>query len=469
LVSTVQFIALPLAASLAAGAAHAAAERPLADNIVPVVVSGGNPDLRNTPLVDVTVCNQRGKCKIVPNVIVDTGSTGLVLFRGAVEELDLGPVSFHARSVQPYTKWWKSGSKNVLGPLRWAKVGLGNVMTTQAIPVLVFDLPKRGEALPQGYAQVDGRWAMSLRSNGILGIGPQRVSENGYLFRQGAEWVDIGDYWPGELIGKQLANPIAHFPAPYNNGSVISMPEVDWRNGAKRVRGWLGLGIGKATEELFPSAIRVVSHDLDAKSAFPAMLAKREVRVNVRSGFSGSLLDLAHLGVPMHPSAGQLHDASAPMAIELAVPSGGGFTPLSRPLYVGPTLDYIESHRGCGALPMVTGWRGEPDATNVLGLPFYYGRVVATGLSGTVNPFARGAVTKAPFVAADDDDEDFEIVDAEPARIGAANGPAIIDDYLDRHERRHPAPKAPRAAVADEDFEVLSVSPNGFIAYTDSD
>ena len=462
LVSTVQYIALPLAASLAAGAAHAAAERLLADNIVPVVVRGDNPSLRNAPLVDVTVCNQRGKCKTVPNVIVDTGSTGLVLFRGAVEELKLGPIALDDSPGYPYSHWWQSRSKNLWGQLHWAKVGLGKVMTTQAIPVLVFDLPKRGEPLPRGYSKVDSRHATSMRSNGILGIGPQRVIENRYRFYDHGRFLDLE---PDELRGKQLVNPIAHFPAPYNNGSVISMPEVDRSKGAERVRGWLGLGIGKATDRLFPSAVRVVSHELDANAQFSAMLGTRQVNVSMQSGLNALLLDLTHLGVPMHPTARDLHDARVPMPIELGVPSGGGFEPLSRPLYVGPTLDYLEAHRGFGALPMLSGWRGEPGATNVLGLPFYYGRTVATGLSGTVNPFARGAVATAADV---DDEESFEIIDDdEPLRIGSASGPVILDDYLDRDARRDPASVAKGAVATDEDFDLMSESPNGYVAYTD--
>ena len=474
---------LPLAAAMSAGAAHAAAEAPLADNIIAVKVSGHDVLSRNTPFVDVTVCNTRGKCKTVSNVMVDTGSTGLRMVRGAVEELHLDPVTDAAG--QPLANWGRASSSELWGPVHWAKVQIGKVTTQRAIPIQVFDAPTDGELVPAGYGRVDKRRLMGFRCNGVLGIGPQRHVDTGYY-----RWEEGSNSWlwksPSQWVAqgvdrtRQLVNPIARFPAPYNNGSVLSMPAVDWNTGAERVRGLLGLGIGEPTDRLFESGRRVLSHDFNDKSQFPAVLGGRRVELTARTSTSGMTLDLAHLGIPRHASSPKLYDAKVPTVIDLTVPHAGEYVRLARPLYVGPTVDYVAAHPGHGVLPMIVGAPDRPGEPNVLGMPFYYGRTVATGLAGTVNPFAQGrAVNSKPVAAApfsgplgvhiiDDhvdrlmsieDDEDIEIIDDEVQIVG---GTKLIDDYV--KPARAPAP----APVVEDDFVEYSVSPNGYIAYTDS-
>ncbi len=487
---------LPLVAALSAGAAHAAAEAPLADNIIAVEVRGDRPDHRNTPLVDVTVCNTRGKCKTVPNVMVDTGTTGLRLFRGAVADLDLEPVK--DRSGNPITNWGSASYSELWGPLHRAKVRLGKVTTETAIPVQLFDLPKDGEALPQGYARVDNRKATSFRFNGVLGIGPQRHHAAGYLVGVSDSWYSRApSRWVAQKVDRsqQLANPIAHFPAPYNNGSVITLPEVDLNSGAARVRGWLGLGIGEPTDGLFASGQRVLSHEFNDKLRFPAMLGERQVELTARTSASGLLLDLAHLGIPKHASDAGVYDAKVPTTIKLAVPHGGAYVSLARPLYVGSTVDHVAAHPRHGALPMIVAEPVRSDGPQVLGLPFYYGRTVATGLAGTVNPFAQGQavnanpVPAAPFsgpggvriiddhvdrIMSIEDDEDIEIIADDEGfelvddKVQIFGGTAIIDDYIGRSASRAQAPaQASVPAPVDEDFIEYSTSPNGYIAYTD--
>ncbi len=110
---------------------------------------------------------------------------------------------------------------------------------------------------------------------------------------------------------------------------------------------------------------------------------------------------------------------------------------------------------GYAVLPTVATW---PDPKHVvpgkaegsrLGLPFFFGRTVATGLQGAVNPFA-------PLVP-----------EAAPAMLLEA-GFEIIEDYVDHAPCRAAAPAESLAAGADSaDFELVTHSPNGFVAYTD--
>ena len=462
------FVVVPLAATLGAANTYAAATPQLAGNIVPVEVRQVAPMQYNKLFVDVTVCNASRQCRTVPDVLVDTGSVGLRLLRGALDGLELAPVT--DPRGRPLSNWSSFGSGDLWGTMHLAQVRLGEVSTTRAIPIEVYDLPGRREKLPDGYADVDTRPEIARMGNGILGISPHRHFPKGYYVKGAKTQMPGASRWLAVQVDatRQLTNPIARFPSPYDNGSVISLPEVDWTAGATRVQGWLGLGIGAATEALFPHGARIVSHDLDDNGQFAAAIGARRFPVLVDSGTNALSLDLSHLGVSRHARYASYYDAVAPTPIELAVRSGDDEVKLARPLYVGPTVKYLKAHSTHGALPMVVGWDDGQRSLSVLGLPFFYGRTVATGLRGTVNPFPQGAPAAAT-AAPDDDADGFEIIDDEFASVdAAAPGWMIVDDYVERAANRATATTtnaAPRAV--DGAFELLSNSPHGFIAYTD--
>lgn len=190
---------------------------------------------------------------------------------------------------------------------------------------------------------------------------------------------------------RQVANPIGYLPAPYDNGSVISLPAVDWIAGAVRVQGWLGLGIGRPTEALFSRGARVNSHELDEDGQFAALIGSRRVDVALGSGNNSLTLDLDALGIPRQAGYRTYDDAPKPMPIDFSVQQGDAYVRLRQPLCVGPGVSYLRAHRAHAALPMIVGWDGGPRAGNVLGLPFFYGRTVATGLEGSVNPFRHAS------------------------------------------------------------------------------
>ena len=460
LFSTCRCYALvPLAAALGTASAHAAAAPQRADNIVPIEVRQVTPTQYNKLFVDVTVCNAARQCRTVPDVLVDTGSTGLRLLRGALDGLDLAPVKDpRGRALG---NWSSFGSGDLWGTMHVAQVRIGGVSTARPISVEIYDLPGRRDKLPDGYAEVDARATIVRMGNGILGISPHRHVTKGYYAKGTEARAPGGSRWVAVQVdaSRQLSNPIADFPAPYDNGSVIRLPEVDWTAGAKRVQGWLGLGIGAATEALFPHGARVVSHELDADGLFPAAVGTRRFDVLVDSGTNALALDLSHLGVSRHARYTSYYDAPAPMPIELAVQSGGDYVRLARPLYVGPTVKYLKANSTHGALPMVVGWDDAPRSLSVLGLPFFYGRTVATGLRDTFNPFPQGAAAVSRIVP--DDEADFEVIDDDEDF-------EIIDDDIDGASNRGAASAATAAPhPANDDFEFVSKSPNGFIAYTD--
>ncbi len=281
-------VVLPLLATLSSGAAQSEV------NIVPVEVRRpSSSEVNNQLFVDVTVCNAQQQCQTVPDVLVDTGSSGLRLFRPALQGLDLDAVT--VLDKRPMALWERFGSGDLWGKLHWARVRIGGVETTETMPINVFDRSSPGEQLPAGYGGRDLRdEADGIAGNGILGISPQRYSRGRYFAFAGAHGTPSKFDWDRVKVKKslQLANPIGHFPEPYNNGNVINLPEVDASSGQKTVQGWLGLGIGQPTEMLFPEGSRVITHELDQDSLFPVKLGERSLDVMLDSGATVIHLDL---------------------------------------------------------------------------------------------------------------------------------------------------------------------------------
>ena len=429
-------VAGSLLAWLGTGAAAAA------DNIVPIEVHQPREGIFNLAYVDVTVCNAVPQCRTVPNVVVDTGSSGLRLHREALGGLQLEVVRDGMRRRLGSAADFAIGG--LWGTLHAAQVRVGQVETTQAIPIQLFDAPSPLERRPSSYKD-DARARFIRMGNGVLGISPRRHDPQRYfaLRRWGPEAV-LPAWKPVDVdASREVVNPIVHFPPPYDNGSVISLPEVDGSTGQKTAQGWLGFGIGQPTEALLPAAAHVMAHELDAQGKFAAMLGGRRVDLVVDSGSNVLMLDLEPLGLPRHERFKRFYDAAPLTPLPLAF--GANEIELARPLCIGPAATMNKAlDDGYAVLPMLAIAPIAADAPNVLGLPFFFGRTVATGLQGAVNPFPQEPPCSAPTLSFDVEEtvslEDDS--DAEPVAQEAA------------------------AKAVDAAF-VPAPSPNGFIAHTD--
>ncbi len=423
-------IVLPLVAMLGSSTALAL------ENIVPIEVRQAPFGRINVPYVDVTVCNAAKMCRTVSHVVVDTGSSGLILSSGELGMFLLDPVrDVDGRPLAHFTHFW-SGA--IWGELYSAQVSLGDVATTQAIPITVFGPPRRYERLPAGYSQIDARDLFLSVGNGILGIAPRRYHPHGYYARDASGALDSGSDWVPVQVDttRQVVNPIVHFPAPYDNGSVIKLPMVDWAEGEEQVRGWLGLGIGAPTEELFPPGARRISHELDESITFPVKLGERLIKVEADSGTNTLRLDLRHLGIPSPRPHSEFYDVSALTPLPLKSISDGKEIELARRLFIGPAANEAKIlDLSYAVLPMLVIPPSSPIVPQVLGLPFFYGRSVATGLEGTVNPLRSAAQAAS---------------DKQESRQGLGEDGASL--VLDAH---------------DDPIAGPAPSPHGFIIYTD--
>ncbi len=379
-----------LSALLGAGAALADDVPLLADHIVPIEVRQIQPGDINTIFVDVTVCDAAQACRTVPNVIVDTGSTGLHLYREALDGLELDAVT--TSDGRPLSHWTGFGSRTIWTTVNRAQVRIGKV-STDVIPIALYDKPSPLEQLPAAYTKVDSRdWFVGI-ANGVLGISPRRQLAEGYFVDRHEGGAEAAPDWHEVVVdtSRQLANPIAHFPAPYDNGSVIKLLGAGPGAAYAKLPGWLGLGIGLPTYGLFPASARVVSHELDQDGHFPLMVGERRFDVLLDSATNMLALDLDHLGIPRRGDGGWYYDAPAATPLELTALCGKRKVKLAQAVYVGARDSIFLKPQGYAVLPSLIVTPELTGGVSTLGSPFFYGRTVATGLQGSINPFLQQA------------------------------------------------------------------------------
>lgn len=219
-------------------------------NAIPVTVSTGDQhNYLNGLYGSIVVCNSSNLCTTVNNVIFDTGSIGVRLVKSALPVGFLTPDSDGNGGT--YSNCGVFASGYTWGDVASATISLGGLTSSQKVPVHI--IGQSNYPVPSSCSSGNGAAmndATSLGSNGIVGIG---------LFKYdcGATCVNYAttSYFSCKngscsstkiALNSQLMNPVAAMPAPYNNGNIVSLPTIA-STGSKNVNGYIYLGIGNTT------------------------------------------------------------------------------------------------------------------------------------------------------------------------------------------------------------------------------
>jgi hypothetical protein len=229
-----------------------------ASNVAPIVVNAGSSnEFPNLILVSVTVCSttDHAACVTIPNIQVDTGSVGLRVLDSAVQSLNLTPVTTGGAPVGECAEFADGSS---WGAVRYATVTVGTMSTTNLIPIQVIDdgatpadvADQANTPEPTGCSNTGTaeNTAATLGANGIIGVG--------YFLQDCGPYCasTIGtnpNYYncpnsscSGTTLATQfqVSNPIAAFPAGFNNGNIIELPAVP-DAGAAAAYGYLVFGV----------------------------------------------------------------------------------------------------------------------------------------------------------------------------------------------------------------------------------
>jgi hypothetical protein len=210
--------------------------------------------------VEVCAPGSTSNCATVPNVLVDTGSSGLRLLSTALPSLSLPPINESGNALQECIQF--VDLSYIWGPVAQADVHLAGE-TASSVPIQLisaspaYSVPLSCLSLGTSGA-VDLNTVAALGANGILGVGnlPQDCGSictsaangvpNYYICPSGACQI------ASVLIADQLPNPVALF-ATDNNGVLISLPSVP-ATGASTATGSLIFGIGTQSNNALGSA-----------------------------------------------------------------------------------------------------------------------------------------------------------------------------------------------------------------------
>ena len=378
------------------------ANPPSGPNVVPVGIlqlASTGSNTANTPYVTVTVCNSAsaGSCVSIPDVLVDTGSAGLRLFANpALNSLNLPAVTTGTGGQLAACAQFASGY--TWGSMRSALVQIGGLITGGTIPIEVIGDASIPSTAPQACQSQGPNFSAQLSSvvNGILGISNFQydcgyactISPSFYTTRNTPSPGVYYDCSGGACTetsasyAQQAINPIAAFPAGYNNGSLLTLPAASLPWGSQAATGALIFGINTTNNNQLPASTQMFA--LDRYGNLP-------IAVNGSSGTgfidSGSNGYYTALNLPACTQSSGFYCPSPAANVALQLSSGSASSSTSITIANADSM----FQTGNAALPALGGTAAIAGQVD-LGLPFFYGRTIGTGIQQVQNPSDYGFV-----------------------------------------------------------------------------
>jgi hypothetical protein len=359
------------------------------NNVMPVSVNGAHCGGRSTqflnqPCVSVTVCVPgTATCQTIDNVLLDTGSIGLRIFKQAltlslpaVQAPDGGALAECVQFADMTADW---------GPVVGAAVVLANEPPV-VIPIQVIDATFG--TVP---ASCPSPETAPTSFNGVLGLGvfiadcgPTCPAQaNIYFSSKGSSTtaVDVD-------VTQQLQNPVAALPVD-NNGFIVSLPGVP-AAGAPSVEGSLVIGLATRQNNVPTNASAI---GLDAAGEF-------STTVSGGSTLGGSFVDTGSNGLFFAPpsSIPACTDAKdwfcPPSTLSFAATNApspgrpGNHLPASFQIANFDAL-VVQPNNGNAVFSQVGGG-AIAGAGFDWGLPFFFGRTVYIGIDSRSTQFGVG-------------------------------------------------------------------------------
>ncbi len=354
-------------------------------NVVPITVNGSlcsNSAFINKVCVSVTICTPgTAICQTVNDIILDTASYGLRIFRQVLGPVTPTQVTVPAGAVAECIQF--GGGSSDWGPVQIAGVILGNEPAVQ-VPIQVID--STFGTRPAGCANADAAPA-SAGFNGILGAGlfiPDCGTGCADSSANGIYYSCTGAGCTGAAVpvGSQVQNPVAALPVD-NNGVIVQLPAV-LPGGAPSANGFLILGIGTQANNTPGLA-----------TTYPA----NPVNGQFFTVFNGSTLNgLLDTGTSMFlfPSGGTLPNCPAPNSswycpatlTDLSATNEG--YPVGFPVGVVPFQIGNFNSLAASSNLVFPDIGANGTTTFIWGLPFFLGRTVYVGIQGRASTLGTG-------------------------------------------------------------------------------
>ncbi len=361
---------------------------PAGPNVLAVSVSGAGcrpGAYLNEPCVSATVCVPgTSSCQTVDGLLLDTGSTGLRVFKQALP-LSLPAIASGGGSLAECVAYLDGSAQ--WGPVLRADVVLGGEPAVN-VPVQIVDSTYAGAPSPCANAQTD---PASAGFNGILGVAPFTQdcgadcagnAGNGWYFSC------AGGTCSGATAdaGSQLTNPVAALPGD-NNGLSVRLPAVPIA-GAGSATGGIVLGIGTRTNNVPPAA--ALGYPVDLAGLLSTSLAGASYPSFLDTGSNAYFFPTApDPRLASCPSPNQVWFCPAAPVSLTATNTGATGAPSGPVPFTITSLDQLARSVNVSA---TIGGKSPGSGTAAVdwGLPFFLGRDVYVVIEGRHSPLGAG-------------------------------------------------------------------------------
>lgn len=379
---------------------------PVVDNQVPVVIDkgsllpgGGYNNTPNVPYVNVTICQSgTSNCATLDHIIVDTGSTGLRVFENA----GVGTVL----SSTPYvtdtnglvlSQCMQFADSFAWGTVKKVDVKIGNKVASN-IPIEVLG-DSKFTSIPSSCINTGGTNANTIAkfgAKGILGIGNfindcglycEDVSNNTvYYVCDPANINSCSNVAIAQTY--QVVNPITKFDKD-NNGSVLTLDSVA-SNGAVSSGGVLTFGVGTQTNNTVSGQFYSVNYMGGYNVTYNG---NSNVLGIVDSGSSVYFFNNSNIAQCTGNLSGFYCPTNdTPISATL---SGSNNVSTNVNFTIGNALSLVNGHSDYYVQPKLAATSSDLNSNFStmfdLGLPFFYGKSIATTIEGTTHHKGTGA------------------------------------------------------------------------------
>ena len=344
----------------------------------------------NRPTVSVTICtpgtHAATNCSTIDNVILDTGSSGLRLFASAIPSATLSTLTSQTQSStgDAIAECASFGSGYTWGTVRSADIKLSSEIA-QNVPVNILTDPSLAESAPSDCQVSTALSTVSaLGANGILGVGVA-AQDCGAICASSA--VDAAYYAcdsstcsaTTQALTLQIGNPVQYFPTD-NNGLIVEMAQVA-DSGASTGSGTLVFGIDTQTNNaLSGTGATVFTTDAygDVGSTYNGTFTANNAYFDTGSnGFFFEDASIARNSQSWFAPSSTLHLSVAISGANASTATIGFNIANANTLFA--TGNYAFNDLG-----------GAEFSGFALGAPFFYGRHVYFGITGTTSSGGTG-------------------------------------------------------------------------------
>jgi hypothetical protein len=362
-----------------------------AGNVLALTVNGSlcssanNSSYPNKPCVSVTVCSPGTQtCQTIDDILLDTGSYGLRIFRSLLTVVSLPQVMSGSGSLTECVQFADGAAD--WGPVQTADVILGNEPAV-TIPIQVID--STFGTVPSSCGTPDTT-PQAAGFNGILGVGlfaEDCGSSCTSSTNNGIYYTCSGSTCTAARapLPSQVQNPVAHF-AVDNNGVILQLPTIPL-GGTPSVNGILILGIGTQSNNTPPGVTTYpASPSGDFTTVFNGITFGQSF---IDSGSNGLFFDASSVATLPACTAGIGNGWFCPSSTQSLSATNRGFAGSPSGVVsfqIGNASSLFSSSNNV----FIELGAPSPGTSFDWGLPFFLGRSVCVGVEGKTSGLGTG-------------------------------------------------------------------------------